>query len=616
MTPQNMGNRWPARSWLFPLSIFAGIAGCTSPLFLSSPAPDVTAEIVAKQAETPTGETPLIRDLTTPWGLKFIKLESVAMVTGLEGTGSDPPPSAQRQALIGEMHARDVKSPNSVLASPDTAMVITRVYLPPGVQKGDRVDVEVRAPTRSDIKSLRGGWLMQCRLREMAYLDSAVRVGRVEALGEGPVLIDAAIQGDDDPIRQVRGRVLGGGVSMASRPLGLAVRGDFNSVRTSSAIGSAINTRFYTFDRGIKKGVATPKRDNYVELEVHPRYKHNISRYVRVVQAIAYEESPTEKVKRLELLGRMIQEPATAADAALQLEAIGKEGISKLKLGLKATDPEVAFYAAEALAYLDQSEAAETLQNIARDEPAFRWHAIAALTAMDNAAAYDALSSLLHVPSAETRYAAFRALRTRNPMDPLVHGTKVEANFRIHTVSSDGPPMIHFSGSRRPEMVLFGADQRLHVSSFIYAGPKILLKAADKDRIKVVRYTPGKEDKEEICGNKITEVAQAIIAVGGDYEDVLEGLREAKKKQYIDARVVVDALPRAGRTYRREEGVADGPQREVASPLPEMFASGGTDDESEAEAERNSLDGVEISPPEEDSGFVAWLNGWFDGEDD
>ena len=51
--------------------------------------------------------------------------------------------------------------------------------------------------------------------------------------------------------------------------------------------------------------------------------------------------------------------------------------------------------------------------------PAFRAFALAALSAMDDMAAYDALDQLLEVPSAETRYGAFRALWAMNPQDDL-----------------------------------------------------------------------------------------------------------------------------------------------------------------------------------------------------
>ena len=95
----------------------------------------------------------------------------------------------------------------------------------------------------------------------------------------------------------------------------------------------------------------------------------------------------------------------------MRLEAIGDDQAKQIfKQGLGSNDPEVRFYAAEALAYLDETAAVDVLADVARNEPAFRVNALAALSAMDDASAYDALRSLLEVKSAETRYGAFRSL--------------------------------------------------------------------------------------------------------------------------------------------------------------------------------------------------------------
>ena len=92
-------------------------------------------------------------------------------------------------------------------------------------------------------------------------------------------------------------------------------------------------------------------------------------------------------MSRIAALQGELLDPATAADAAMQLEAIGPDGVDALLKGLKSKDPEVRFYAAEALAYLDRREAAEPLGEIARDQPAFRVFALTALSAMQDFAA-------------------------------------------------------------------------------------------------------------------------------------------------------------------------------------------------------------------------------------
>jgi flagellar basal body P-ring protein FlgI len=89
-------------------------------------------------------------------------------------------------------------------------MVLLRAYLPPGVQKGDPLDVDVSVPGRSETTSLRGGWLMLSRLRQMEPMGGTVRMGNVDGIAEGDVLVDGLFEGKSDRVLETRGRVLGG----------------------------------------------------------------------------------------------------------------------------------------------------------------------------------------------------------------------------------------------------------------------------------------------------------------------------------------------------------------------------------------------------------------------
>ncbi|MEC9092374.1 MAG: hypothetical protein VX438_06695, partial [Planctomycetota bacterium] len=90
------------------------------------------------------GTQDYIGDITSMWGLSYAKVEGIALATQLKGTGSDPRPSAQRKYLVSEMRAHDVAKPNEILASEDNSLVLVRGFMPPGIRKGDRFDVEIR----------------------------------------------------------------------------------------------------------------------------------------------------------------------------------------------------------------------------------------------------------------------------------------------------------------------------------------------------------------------------------------------------------------------------------------------------------------------------------------
>jgi hypothetical protein len=436
-------------------------------------------KVRSQSPEQPDPEHPptrLVGDLAVPFELYPVAIQGVGLVTGLKGTGSDPKPSPERSILMGEMQTRGVKNPNAILSSGETSLVMVRGVLRPGIQKGDRFDIEVRVPARSETSSLRGGWLLETRLKEMAVLDdNQLHTGHLLGLAQGAILVDPSAdpKAKDSHVLLCRGRILGGGVALKSRPLSLVLRPDHKSVANSYRIETVVNKRFTNVQKGIKVGVAKAETDQVIKLTVHPRYKDNIERYVDVIRSVALKESEPERIERLKLLEKQLLDPIASARAALQLEAIGQEGVETLKKGIQSSDPEVRFRAAEALAYLDRSEAAVPLAEAARQQPAFRVFALAALGAMNDFAAYEQLKELLNVLSVETRYGAFRALTAMNANDPLVMGESLGGQFSYHVLDASGPPLIHVTRSRRPEVVLFGLDQQLRTPLALEAGHRL-----------------------------------------------------------------------------------------------------------------------------------------------
>ena len=116
------------------------------------------------------------------------------------------------------------------------------------------------------------------------------------------------------------------------------------------------------------------------------------------------------------------------------------------------------------------------LGQAAREEPAFRAYALAALSTIDDMAAHDELVNLLEVTSSETRYGAFRSLWAMNPNDPLIRGENLGGQFSYHVLNTAGPPMIHVTRSYRPEIVIFSHAQRLQAPFVLEAGKSILVK--------------------------------------------------------------------------------------------------------------------------------------------
>jgi hypothetical protein len=197
---------------------------------------------------------------------------------------------------------------------------------------------------------------------------------------------------------------------------------------------------------------------------------------------------------------------------------------------------------------------------------------------MDDMTAYDELRNMLEAASAETRYGAFRALWAMNANDPIVRGESMNGRFSYHVLNTSGPPMIHVTRSFRPEIVVFGADQRFITPMVIEAGRSIIVNGSDDERVTVSRFLVGQPDEKRVVSNRVDDVVRAIVELGGAYPDVVLALQQAKNCRALASRLEVDALPDGGRAYKHKdveekdaEPAGTMNQVEVASPLPELF---------------------------------------------
>ncbi len=483
------------------------------------------------------------------WGATTAPIEGLTLVTGLKGTGSNPRPSKQREDLLKELGARtEIKNAKSLVADMETEVVLVRGMLPPGIRKGEPFDIEIRALRDTEATSLEGGTALQCRLRPMARLGRSVKQGHVKGLAKGRLITDSAFSTRDDESTTLRGTIPGGGIAVEDRKMGLKLTGETLHPKTSTEIARAINKRFTVIGRDGRLGAAEAKTDRVVDLLVPDAYKLNVGRYVHVLRNLAYSESANARVNRMELLDQLMSSPTDAEAAALRLEAMGRDGQPALKRALSNSDPEIRFHAAQALAYQGQSDGAEVLKLAARDEPAFRALALTALATLDSSAADAALNELLNVPSAETRYGAFFALRAKRSQSPAIAGDWVGDSFYLHEIESDADPMLHFSKAKRAEIVVFDGEQTVS-EDFLYVGSGLTVRAISKDTLRISRYRRDGTDSRKKCSTKVVDLIATLADEGVGYGEMLKMFRAAKQSKSLNSRLVVHAMPRSDREY-------------------------------------------------------------------
>lgn len=539
---------------ILALTVAGCVVGCRD-LDLQLPFRDeeeVRRENVAEAIRGEKGHSRLIGDYIQISGMNMPVIEGVGLVVGLDGTGDDPPASNLRTQLLDDMRRRNVENPNQWLRRPSTTMVVVKAYIPPLIRKGDRFDVEIYLPSGSEATSLSGGKLLDCNLTEKAIVAGrGVLDGKRLAIAEGYIVLD----GGDGNGTKLRGRIPGGAVYAGDdRNLSIHLRPDYRNVRMSQRIAAKIGQRFHDYDPyGIQRPLAEAKTDSRIELVVHTRYRDNWDRYLQCIRHIMLRETPAERQLRLERLRRDIMAGPAAEAAALELEAIGVDAVPILKQALNSDDLEVQFHAGVALAYLGRSDGADVLREAADQEPAFRIHALAALSALSTPEAAMALRQLLDHPSMETRYGAVRALSTMDPHDPAIAGEEFPSGFTLRVVEATGEPMVHVTRRKMAEIVVFGSDQRFQPPLLVSAGNRFMLRTeVGKDFVTISKFLRGQDVERRVVSLRVADVIRTLAEMDAHYADILQMLTEADEQHNLPGVIGIDELPHAGRVYYRD----------------------------------------------------------------
>ena len=559
-------------------------------------------------------KTIYIGDVCKVWGLNFEPVEGVGLVSSLDGTGSNPVPSGQRDHLLTELKSKaKVADPKKAIASQNTSMVLLKGLLPPGIKKGERFDVEVQLMPKSDTHSLQYGKLMNTRMRPMMNTGRTVKLGKVSAQATGSVMVDSVFESRQDEPNQTRGWIFGGGVALEDRQFALKVFTEETKVKVTRSIAYSINNRFTKLMSNARQGVASAKSDRHISLELPEVYRHNIGRYFQVLVNMAVDERAELRVNRLDRLDTEIQQPESCARAALELEAFGEEGVPALKRALKHPDKGVRFNAAQALAYMQHADGVDDLVSFAENEPAYRWHALTALASLDEPAAANGLNELMHVESAETRYGAFRALQDRSPNEPAVEGQWLADDFYFHVVPSTTESMLHLSRSKRPEIVVFGEKQAVS-DNFLYVETGLTIQALGDGRVKIIRYMPQQGEIRKTCSAQLVELIPQLADLGCDYTVLVNMFREAMSGDMLQTRLVVNAVPKI---RSQNEVTADVDDDTVGLAMALQTETGAARAENEPMALGVAVDKLEevTDVPEtqekEKKGMFAHIKSWF-----
>ena len=168
------------------------------------------------------------------------------------------------------------------------------------------------------------------------------------------------------------------------------------------------------------------------------------------------------------------------------------------------------------------------------------------------------------MPSAETRYGAFRALWAMNERDPQLRGEHLPTNSGC--TKFPAPARRWFTSRTASGRKSCCSAKAKNSQLPIAAGSRqsIIVKSQPDGQISVARFSLQHADQRRTVENSVAEVIRAIAAVGGDYPDAVQALQQAQAGGALASRFEVDAIPEWGRVYDRNRTlVADntGPSR-------------------------------------------------------
>lgn len=529
-----------------------------------------------------TSAMPKANDTVGDWaiviGKQTQKVEGVGLVVGLNGTGSDPEAGVFREELLNQMRKANVDSPASILASPNTSLVIVRATIPAGISPADPLDVSVELTPNSGTTSLEGGYLMRTTLREVLMTGSDIKEGFSLATAYGPIMV-----GDEkNPKNPKTGRVPGGARVKKEVPFRLALKEKHQSIRSSAMLQEVINRRFALKIGPESRGVATAKSDEFLELKVPQVYHQNQARFFQVVKLLPIVDREEIRAARLAQWRDDLKNPKLAGVAALRLEGLGPAGVEILEEALKSKDLESRFFAAEALAYLQKESGVEVLKEAAMKSPELRAFALAGLAAADQPAAMMALRTLMSNADPVIRYGAFSALRTADPENgylgriPVMkdrkqndaadnmaaaiddiqsrkrRGSALDDPFQLYVVPCEGPPLIHYTRTHRAEIVIFGESQKLEPPIVLGGGGSIILNASENDdKVEISRITRNSLDfeKKVVSSLMLSDIIREVANLGATYPEIVELLNSASRQYNLEGQLLVDAQPATSDKY-------------------------------------------------------------------
>ena len=491
-------------------------------------------------------------------GYRPVIVRGYGLVVGLNGHGSSDIPPQLRTQLIQEAGRRGIGlehsgfghlSPERLLDSTDTAVVVVEGVIPAGSSKGSRFDLRVYAHPMTSTTSLEGGRLYSTDLRQATRVGLppvGSRQGRILASGNGPVFVNPFAEPgaiERDTVIRTVGKVLQGGAVGVDLQMTLRLASP-NHTR-AEILQNAINAQ-YPQERRQRFRTAHGQSDEVIQITVPPSYRDDPSEFVELLKHTTMVRSGAEQMA-MTVRRHLLSNPETASSAAWRWQALGKRALPVVKDLYDYPEESPRMAALSAGAKLGDGQVVPHLIVMAKSgATAYRIQAIELLKRMPSNPIIDkALRDMLSDSDVEIRLRAYESLVDRR--DPLLRRKHVDDKFVIDFVESD-QNMVYVTQVGEPRLVVFGQSVAVSQPITMNAWSQRFMLIGDLDDQEIEVYYRSQNDltgyitlvKPEL-GELIhflghtTSVRDPRPGLGLDYGETVGLLHQIWRQGYLDA---------------------------------------------------------------------------------
>jgi hypothetical protein len=487
-----------------------------------------------------------------------LPLSGYGIVSRLKGTGDNKQlPTAVRDYMIKQLVRNgigsklqpppyDTMSPEDMLNDPTVAVVRVDGFLPPGSRKGDLFDVQVSALPETDTSSLAHGMLWRTELKRNganmlepgyevetpAYAQGAIFVNPAYALGASasttqPTSSTAARNSLRYGI--VMGGVMNGAFTGAQateyRPLMLRLRQPQRAL--ARGIQFLIEQRFASLKEYHEEPIAAAKDEGLVLVQVPASFHGDWQHFSGIFMHMYLDSRPEVlAVKAKKLADEATKPNAPLQDISYAWEAIDKPALPYITPLMSNQNPDVAFAAARAAAYIGDSSAQDVLVRIATtpNHP-FQINAVQVLGDLPKSPAITSeLRKLLDCDQNLVRVEAYRQLAKdfvpgqddQTQQSVPFYSRLIAQKFILDLVPSQGPPLIYASRRGMPRIAVIGLKPSLSLPLMFSAMDDQLTISSTAAKKTVQIFYRGPDVRKPLTIASNPDVAELVARLGGE----------------------------------------------------------------------------------------------------